>query len=83
MEWNTTSEKFDARRAAERTRFGVAALSLSGTVLGRRASLGYVYGVEHKIITLALRGCMVLTSVNAVLRLLKRSTCVRGRTHLV
>ena len=27
--------------------------------------------------------CMVLISVNAVLRLLKRSTCVRGRTHLV
>ena len=35
MEWNTTSEKFDARRAAESTRFGVVALSLSGTVLGR------------------------------------------------
>jgi len=33
MEWNTTSEKFDARRAAESTRFGVVALSLSGTVL--------------------------------------------------
>jgi len=47
MEWNTTSEKFDARRAAESTRFGVS-LSLSGTVLGRRVSLGYVYGVEHK-----------------------------------
>jgi len=44
-------------------------------------SLGYVYGVEH--ITLALRGCMVLISVNAVLRLLKRSTYVKGRTHLV
>jgi len=26
---------------------------------------------------------MVLISVNAVLRLLKRSTCIRGRTHLV
>jgi len=49
-EWNTTctSERFDARRAADSTRFGVVALSLSGTVLGRRASLGYVYGVEHK-----------------------------------
>ena len=35
MEWNTTFEKFDARRAAESTRFGVVALSLSGTVLGR------------------------------------------------
>ena len=48
MEWNTTSEKFDAHQTAERTRFGVAALSLSGTVLGRRVSLGYVYEVEHK-----------------------------------
>ena len=48
MERNTTSVKFDVRRAAESTRFGVAALSLSGTVLGRRVSLGYVYGVEHK-----------------------------------
>ena len=47
MEWNTTPEKFDARPAAESTRFGVVAL-LSGTVLGRRVSLGYVYGVEHK-----------------------------------
>jgi len=48
MEWNTTSEKFDARRAAESARFEVVALSLSGTVLSRRVSLGYVYGVEHK-----------------------------------
>ena len=38
MEWNTISEKFDARRAAERTRFGVVAL-LSGTVLSRCVSL--------------------------------------------
>ena len=48
MEGNTTSEMFDARRAAESTRFRVVALSLSGTVLGHRVSLGYVYGVEHK-----------------------------------
>ena len=30
-----------------------------------------------------MRICMVLISVNAVLRFLKRSTCVGGRTHLV
>ena len=40
--------RVDARQAAESIRFGVVALSLSGTVLGRRVSLGYVYGVEHK-----------------------------------
>ena len=34
-------------------------------------------------ITLALRDCMVLISVNTVLGLLKRLTCVRGRTHSV
>jgi len=34
-------------------------------------------------ITLALRGCIVLISVNAVLGLMKRSTCVRDRTHSV
>ena len=48
--------------------FGLAALSLSDTVLGRHVSL-------------VLRGCMALISVNTVLRLLKRTTCVRGRTH--
>jgi len=54
-------------------RSGLAALSLSGTVLGRRVSLRVWSPTQ---ITLALRGCMVLISVNAVLRLLKRSTCV-------
>ena len=61
-------------------RSGLAALSLSGTVLGRRVSLRVRSRTQ---ITLAPRGCMVLISVNAVLRLLKRSTCVRGRTHFV
>jgi len=61
-------------------RSGLAALSLSDTVLGRRVSLRVRSQTQ---IALALRGCMVLISVNTVLRLLKRSTCVRGRTHLV
>ena len=61
-------------------RSGLAALSLSGTVLGRRVSL-HVWSRTQ--ITLALRGCMVLISVNTVLRLLKRSMCIRGGTHLV
>jgi len=61
-------------------RYGLAALSLSDTVLGRRVSLRVWSRTQ---IALALRGCMVLISVNTVLRLLKRSTCVRGRTHLV
>ena len=51
---------------------GLAALSLSDTVLGRRVSLRVWSPTQ---ITLALRGCMVLISVDAV-RLLKRSTCV-------
>ena len=66
--------------AAESTRFGVVALSLSGTVLSRRVSLGLWSRTQ---ITLALRDYMVLISVNAVLRLLKRSMCVRGRTYSV
>jgi len=63
-------------------RSGLAPLSLSGrpAILGRRVSLR-VWSLTQ--ITLALRDCMVLISVNAVLGLLKRSTCVRDRTHLV
>jgi len=61
-------------------RSGLAALSLSDTVLGRRVSL-HVWSRTQ--ITLAMWGWMVLISINAVLRLLKRSMCVRGRTHLV
>ena len=60
-------------------RSGLAALSLSGTVLSRHVSLRVW---SRTRITLALLGCMVLISVNAILRLLKRSTCVRGRMHL-
>ena len=54
--------------------------TLSDTVLGRRVSLRVWSRTQ---ITLALRDYMVLISVNAVLRLLKRSMCVRGRTHSV
>ena len=45
-------------------RSGLAALSLSSTVLGRRVSLNVWSRTQ---ITLALHGCMVLISVNAVL----------------
>jgi len=57
-------------------------LSLSGrpAILGRRVSLR-VWSLTQ--ITLALRDCMVLISVNAVVGLLQRSTCIRDRTHLV
>ena len=61
-------------------RFGVAAVSLSGTVFGCHVSLRVWSRTQ---ITLALCGCMVLINVNSVLRLLKRSTCIRGRAHLV
>ena len=63
-------------------RSGLAPLSLSGrpTVLGRHVSLRVWSRTQ---ITLALQDCMVLISVNAVLRLLKRSMCIRGRTHSV
>ena len=63
-------------------RSGLAPLSLSGrpTVLGRCVSLRVWSRTQ---ITLALRDCMVLISVIAVLGLLKRSTCVTRRTHSV
>ena len=67
-------------QAISSRRSGVAAVSMSGTVLGRRVSLRVWSRTQ---ITLALRDCIVLISVNAILGLLKRSTCVRGRTHSV
>jgi len=68
--------RVDARRAAESTRFGVVALLLSGVRYCTRSLCKLRLRLWSRTqITLAVRGCMVLMSVNAVLILLKR----RGR----